>query len=412
MAHNAPIRIVDDEYALRQSPVRVLEMKISGNKRVNSQSGEKSEGAIHKLFYLFGKEKGRVQTELQNYLDRVKKEPWNTKAHLRLGEIYWKKGETERAISEFLWTAEIYCKRALYPQALAICKQILKENPTLDKVERKIAEIYGKMGLLENAYSQYGRLLRSYNKQGREDKALEVMCLMAELSMHKIAMKEKAQSPTRPEELQFSEPRGGNGTAGNVLQGVPPDGENKSGAFDLGAELEAGEPIEAKVFKEITTEKIYGFEEIFKELQKTSAESMAYSNFYYNMGVACQEMGFIDEAIDQFQIALEKGQNPFESAHLMGLCYREKSRWNEARQSFDKALKVKGISQDKVLRVKKELALIDLEEKREEESNGFSSETPVGSQELKLLYRSQNQTKKTENATFGRTLKGMKEFSL
>lgn len=86
MAHNAPIRIVDDKYALRQSPGRVLEMKISGNKRGISQSGEKSEGAIHKLFYLFGKEKWRVQTALQNYLDRVKKEPWNPQAHfLRQG---------------------------------------------------------------------------------------------------------------------------------------------------------------------------------------------------------------------------------------------------------------------------------------------------------------------------------------
>jgi tetratricopeptide (TPR) repeat protein len=194
---------------------------------------------------------------------------------------------------------------------------------------------------------------------------------------------------------------GANATAGNVLQGVPPDGERKEGAFDLGAELEAGEAIEAKVFKDITTEKIYGFQEILKELKETNALSKAYPIFFYNMGVACQEMGFIDEAIEQFQIALEKGQNPFEAAHSLGLCYRERSCWNEARQSFEEALKVKGISQEKVLQVKNELALIELEKKREEKSNGFSSESSVGSQELRLLYRSRNQKKKMQTATFG-----------
>jgi hypothetical protein len=46
------------------------------------------------------------------------------------------------------------------------------------------------------------------------------------------------------------------------------------------------------------------------------------------------------------------------------------------------------------LRVKNELALIDLEKKKEEESNGLSSETPLRSQELELLCRSLNQKKK------------------
>jgi len=241
------------------------------------------------------------------------------------------------------------------------------------------------------------------------------MCLMAELSMEKIAREEKLPTPTRPEELQelqLSETRGANGVAGDVLKDVPPHGEKEKGAFDLAAELEADEPIEGKVSREITTEKMYGFEEIFKELQGMNASSEAHQSFYYYMGMACQEMGFIDEAIEQFQTALEKGQNPFESAHFLGLCYREKSCWNEARQSFEQALRVEGISQDEIRRVKNELALIDLEKKREKELNGSSSETPVGSQELNLLYHSPSQKKKMEKTTISPTAAGMKEFSL
>jgi tetratricopeptide (TPR) repeat protein len=210
----------------------------------------------------------------------------------------------------------------------------------------------------------------------------------------------------------LSEPRGANGVAGNVLKNVPPQGQKEKEAFDLAAELEAGEPIEGKVCRGITTEKMYGFEEIFKELQGMSASSEANQSFYYYMGMACREMGFIDEAIEQFQTALKKGQNPFESARLLGLCYREKSCWNEARQSFEQALRVEGISQDEIRRVKNELALIDLEKKREKELNGSSSETPVGSQELKLLYRSPGQKKKIETTTISPTATRIKEFSL
>jgi tetratricopeptide (TPR) repeat protein len=412
MAQNTLTMMIDDEYPRRQSPGVGLRIKISGKKREDYQSGEKSEGAIHKLFCLFRKEKWEVQTDLQNYLNLVKREPGNTKARLRLAEIYRKKGKREKAISEYLRTAEIYCRRGLYPQALAFYKRILKENPTLDKVELKIAEIYGKMGLLENAYSQYGRLLRTYNKQGREHKAVEVMCLMAELSMHKIAMKGKVEPPTALEDLQFSEAGGANPNAGDVFQGVPPDGEEKKGGFNLIAELEAGEPMVDRVFKGVITEKLYGFEEIFKELKETAAPNATYPDFNYNMGVACRETGFIDEAIEQFQIALEKGQNPFETAHLLGLCYCEKSCWNEARQSFEEALKVEGISQEMVLKVKNQLALIDAEKTGEEEVNGFSSESPIGSQELRLLYRSQNRKKKEEAPPTGGTAKERKELSL
>ena len=86
-------------------------------------------------------------------------------------------------------------------------------------------------------------------------------------------------------------------------------------------------------------EKIYGFEEIFKELKETSGPSAVDPNFNYNLGVASREMGFLDDAIEQFQIALEKEQNPFEAANMLGLCHKEKGQWEEAAQAFQKALK-------------------------------------------------------------------------
>jgi tetratricopeptide (TPR) repeat protein len=401
---------MDDEYALVSSKGTVLKIMIPAKKRGNSQYGEKSEGTIRKLFYLFRKEKWRAQAEIQNYLEQIKKEPGNTKARLKLADLYRKKGEAEKAIAEYLRAAEICWRKALYPQAMAIYKGIQKQNLSSEQVNLKMAEIYRKRGLFSDARSQYEHLLRHYNRKGMEDKAMQALVLMAELSSEEIAAEKKIQMSK--EFGEFQEAESGNRGRTDITEVVLPEGGKEEICFDLGAELEAGESRESKVFKEVKTDKIYGFEEILREMKVNSALSEDYPNFNYSMGALCREMGFIDEAIEQFQIAWEKGQNPFEAAHLLGLSYRERSCWNEARQSFEKALTVEGISHEKILKVKNELALIALEKKGEEEADGLSSESPVGGQELRLLYRSQNQKKKTETIPLGRTQKVSKELSV
>jgi tetratricopeptide (TPR) repeat protein len=182
--------------------------------------------------------------------------------------------------------------------------------------------------------------------------------------MKMIGVKEQDHPPPRPVELQSSEPEGAKASAANVPQDRPPDKEEKKGAFDLGANLATNQLVEAKGFSKITPEKMYGFEEIVKELKKAKISSSVYPDFNYYMGAACREMGFIDEAIGHFQIALKKGQKPCEAAHLLGCCFRDKGLWNEARQSLERALKVKGISQEKIRKIKDDLALIAAESSR------------------------------------------------
>jgi tetratricopeptide (TPR) repeat protein len=170
--------------------------------------------------------------------------------------------------------------------------------------------------------------------------------------------------------------------------------------FDLGAELEDGKNIGYERFEEITTEKSYGFEEILKELKRTSGPSKVDPNFNYNMGVACREMGFVDEAIEQFQSAFEAGQKPFEAAYLLGLCFQDRGQPIEARQSFEKALKVEGASTDKLREL--ELTLIGMDQKREQRIVEFLKGTKVGGPQPKASFSSQN--KKMAFAKLGSSL--------
>jgi tetratricopeptide (TPR) repeat protein len=170
-------------------------------------------------------------------------------------------------------------------------------------------------------------------------------------------------------DIRIPTPESGTSHLAEVTADKFPAAEKKETFFDLGAELEAAGPAEIQGAKEISTsEKISGVDEIFRELKENSGPSTVDPHFNYNMGVACREMGFLDDAIEQFQIALNQGQSPFEAANVLALCFKEKRMWIDARQAFEKALLVPGITQEQKLRVKYELGLLYKEEGKAEEA--------------------------------------------
>ena len=149
--------------------------------------------------------------------------------------------------------------------------------------------------------------------------------------------------------------------------------------------MESAEPPPTGSLKEISTmEKIYGFEEIFKELKETSGPSAVDPNFNYNLGVASREMGFLDDAIEQFQTALEKRQNPFDTANMLGLCYKEKGQWDEAARAFEKAMHMGGVSKEKILEVKYELGMVYKKQGKTEEALALLREISAGDKKYRI----------------------------
>jgi tetratricopeptide (TPR) repeat protein len=241
---------------------------------------------------------------------------------------------------------------------MATYKKDTKKDPAGESVYFELADIYLKMELRKEALVQYRILLRRYKALGMKDKALKVMALMAKINPgktglekkitgleHLLGLKKNVSGMARPEEPKI--PR----------EALHP--KRKEAYFDLGAELTKLKADGKREYQEIELlENGYGFSEIFKNLREFSAPGSLNFNFNYHMGMMCREGGFIDEAIEQFQIACNERQNPFEAAHHLGLCFMEKGMWEEARQSFERALQVEGISRENQLAVKCELGVI------------------------------------------------------
>lgn len=105
--------------------------------------------------------------------------------------------------------------------------------------------------------------------------------------------------------------------------------------FDLGGALEASLPLERDGYGEVVFEKIGSFDDIVRELKENGYSPLVFPNFNYELGAACMEVSLIDEAIEQFKIALETGQNPAQTTRCLAQCYREKGLLDEAQRHFD-----------------------------------------------------------------------------
>jgi tetratricopeptide (TPR) repeat protein len=205
------------------------------------------------------------------------------------------------------------------------------------------------------------------------DKIFEIMGLMTELNPGKFALEDKVKNIKEfskfDEQVEEKKEFFDINVSGSTVK--------EKSFFDLGAELAMNKHVEFCGSKEVATDKIYGFREIFKELHEKGGPSAVYPNFNYQMGLACREMGFIDESIEQLQIALSKGQNSFESASLLGFCYMDKGWWEEARQSFETALRVERAPAEKVLDIERALDVIRIEITREQEIHDPSNENSM-----------------------------------
>jgi tetratricopeptide (TPR) repeat protein len=274
---------------------------------------------ITKLSCLGKKGNREPSNDLEKYQELVKREPCNPNAHLKLARIYEKKGARQQASAEYFLAAEVFFRNGLYPDALAIYKRILEQDPSLDQIRLKIANTYQKIELLEKAFSQYSQLLHHYQGLGMKDKAQEIMTLLDGFNQENFKPDEKAYLKYRlvKEVSKFQE----NGNSGSSRK--------EEEFFDLRGELDDSMPMDIDGGKETSTEKIYGFEAILKELKESAPSDKVYPNFHYHMGTACSEMGFGNEAIEQFQMAIEKGQSPFEAAQFLDSILAERDHGRE-----------------------------------------------------------------------------------
>ena len=114
--------------------------------------------------------------------------------------------------------------------------------------------------------------------------------------------------------------------------------------FDLAAELES--ELEEESEEVSLSEEEQSLEEIFKEFKKGVEQQLDSEDYdtHYNLGIAYKEMGLIDEAIGEFQLASKDPMRAVECASMLGLCFLEKGMPQLAIKWYRKGLEMPEIT--------------------------------------------------------------------
>ncbi|HEX8905785.1 MAG TPA: tetratricopeptide repeat protein, partial [Longimicrobiaceae bacterium] len=88
------------------------------------------------------------------------------------------------------------------------------------------------------------------------------------------------------------------------------------------------------------------FAEMLAHFRQKVAENIEVEDAtsHYDLGLAFKEMGLLDEAIAEFQVALRGGANPLATLEILGQCFVEKGQYPVAARVLDRALRLPGVS--------------------------------------------------------------------
>jgi pilus assembly protein FimV len=102
-----------------------------------------------------------------------------------------------------------------------------------------------------------------------------------------------------------------------------------------------------------------GLADIFKEFKKGVDKQLGKEDYdtRYNLGIAYKEMGLIDEAIAEFQLAAKDEGRLLECSSMLGICFLEKGMPKLAVKWFEKGLTAPGRSEEEYQGLKYDLAM-------------------------------------------------------
>jgi len=98
--------------------------------------------------------------------------------------------------------------------------------------------------------------------------------------------------------------------------------------------------------------------DIFREFQKGVDRQLGKEDYEtrYNLGIAYKEMGLVDEAIAEFQLAAKDEARLLECSSMLGICFVEKGMPKLAVKWFEKGLQAPGRSEDEYQALRYDLA--------------------------------------------------------
>jgi tetratricopeptide (TPR) repeat protein len=144
---------------------------------------------------------------------------------------------------------------------------------------------------------------------------------------------------------------------------MPPNRGDGTDGFDLASELGGLFGAQPAVATEVETAASTdlgdaSLADIFREFQKGVDKQLGKEDYEtrYNLGIAYKEMGLVDEAIAEFQLAAKDEARLLECASMLGICFVEKGMPKLAVKWFEKGLQAPGRTEEEYQGLRYDLA--------------------------------------------------------
>jgi tetratricopeptide (TPR) repeat protein len=241
--------------------------------------------------------------DAQNLLEELcQREPDNIELHLRLKSLYADTNNKDKAITECLILYNLYGKTGNTEKRQQIIREASAINPEdprlLDMKEppahEETVSVPSGEGLSIEDYSEEITEADFYAKQGLKDEAKEILEKLQKLFPGKEEIAQKLLA----------------------LEAVEENGGKHLFAEEKPIEKET--PSEPVLDSDILS--------IFNEFKKGLETEIDVKDHetHYNLGLAYKELGLIDDAIKEFQVARDDPQTFFSSSSMLSICYKEK----------------------------------------------------------------------------------------
>ena len=119
-------------------------------------------------------DEGKFDKAISEYEKILIADPSDLRVKLRVAELYTKRKQIADAIRIYREVANAYSAEGFYLKAVTVLKNILRLNPTLLDVNQMLADLYERMGLTQDAIRQYNILATTFDQKGDGEKALEI----------------------------------------------------------------------------------------------------------------------------------------------------------------------------------------------------------------------------------------------
>jgi len=116
--------------------------------------------------------KGRLDSALKDYLRVLDDNPKDISTLNKVGDLYVRMNRPADSIPFFIRIADFYARDGFFLKAIAIYKKINKIDPARLEVYDRLADLYHKQGLTQDARSQYQVLADHYLKGNKPDEAI------------------------------------------------------------------------------------------------------------------------------------------------------------------------------------------------------------------------------------------------